>query len=162
MDETDRYQDNHSKKAVKRSGTAAVMREYSCFLQRCRSSCYLSGGIIERRRVLNAFSRAPSRSNSQTPAGLSVPDGKGANSTNGIPVQVSEESRIAGSADLSNNGATATMDPSKRLVVSAAEAMSPIQEANTSPKVIYETVQNGNGENGVKKENKNDKADKRS
>lgn len=145
VDETDRYQDNHSKKAVKRSGTAAVMR-----------------GIIERRRVLNAFSRAPSRSNSQTPAGLSVPDGKGANSTNGILVQVSEGSLIAESADLSNNGATATVDPSKRLVVSAAEPMSRIQEANTSPKVIYETVQNGNGENGVKKESKNDKADKRS
>ncbi|KAL0249860.1 hypothetical protein I308_103163 [Cryptococcus tetragattii IND107] len=144
VDETDRYQDNHSKKAVKRSGTAAVMR-----------------GIIERRRVLNAFSRAPSRSNSQTPAGLSVPDGRGANSTNGILVQVSEGSLIAESADLSNNGATATVDPSKRLVLSAAEPMSRIQEANTSPKVIYETVQNGNGENGVKKESKNDKADKR-
>lgn len=54
------------------------------------------------------------------------------------------------------------MDPSTRLVVSAAEPMSRIQEANTNPKVIYETVQNGNGENGVKKESKNDKADKRS
>lgn len=47
-------------------------------------------------------------------------------------------------------------------MVSAAEPMSRIQEANNSPKVIYETVQNGNGENGVKKERKNDKADKRS
>lgn len=137
VDETDRYQDNHSKKAVKRSGTAAVMR-----------------GIIERRRVLNAFSRAPSRSDPQTPVGLSGPDGKGANSTNGILVQVSEGSLIAETVDLSNDGATAAADPSRRLVISAAEPMSPIQEISTSPEIMYEAIQNGNRENGVQEESK--------
>ncbi|OXC63835.1 hypothetical protein AYX13_06518 [Cryptococcus neoformans] len=144
VDETDRYQDNHSKKAVKRSGTAAVMR-----------------GIIERRRVLNAFSRAPSRSDPQTPVGLSGPDGKGANSTNGILVQVSEGSLIAETVDLSNDGATAAADPSRRLVISAAEPMSPIQEISTSPDIMYEAIQNGNGENGIQEGNKDDKDDKR-
>lgn len=162
MDETDRYQDNHSKKAVKRSGTVAVMREYNCFLQWCRNSYCLLGGIIERRRVLNAFSRAPSRSDPQTPVGLSGPDGKGANSTNGILVQVSEGSLMAETVDLSNDGATAAADPSRRLVISAAEPMSPIQEISTSPDIMYEAIQNGNGENGIQEGNKDDKDDKRS
>ncbi|ORY35604.1 hypothetical protein BCR39DRAFT_511086 [Naematelia encephala] len=46
VDETDRFEDNRSRKAAKRNGTANVMR-----------------GIIERQRVISAFanSRAPSR-----------------------------------------------------------------------------------------------------
>ncbi|KAL7422796.1 hypothetical protein Q5752_002092 [Cryptotrichosporon argae] len=50
IDETDRYQDNHSKKTAQRRVTGAIMR-----------------GIIERHRIVNALSRRGSRSNSRTP-----------------------------------------------------------------------------------------------
>lgn len=60
MDETDRIQDNQSKKAVKRSTTAAVMR--TCSLAFCYNKAKhdITGGIIERQKVVNAFSRRPS------------------------------------------------------------------------------------------------------
>lgn len=56
IDETDRYEDNHSKKKAQRKATSTIMR-----------------GIIERQRVINAFSRRPSghsgsRSRNQSPA----------------------------------------------------------------------------------------------
>lgn len=57
IDETDRYQDNQSKKAAKRQGTAAVMRELSRLFQLLGSKAcadhHLSsslGGIIERHK----------------------------------------------------------------------------------------------------------------
>lgn len=69
---------------------------------------------------------------------------------------------MAETVDLSNDGATAAADPSRRLVISAAEPMSPIQEISTSPDIMYEAIQNGNGENGIQEGNKDDKDDKRS
>lgn len=57
IDETDRYQDNQSKKAAKRQGTAAVMRElFRLFLSFGSKICadhhflLLLGGIIERHK----------------------------------------------------------------------------------------------------------------
>ncbi|WVQ74955.1 hypothetical protein IAR50_004563 [Cryptococcus sp. DSM 104548] len=119
VDETDRYQDNHSKKAVKRAGTAAVMR-----------------GIIERRRVLNAFSRAPSRGGTQTPQ--ATPGGP--SSSDGILVQINDGALVAEPVGLSEDGANASVDPAKRLVIStpASGQMSPIREGSSSDTVIPE------------------------
>lgn len=67
IDETDRYEDNHSKKKAQRKATSTIMR-----------------GIIERQRVINAFSRRPSNhsnSRNQSPAPAQ---------REGILVQISE------------------------------------------------------------------------
>ncbi|KAK8854807.1 hypothetical protein IAR55_003546 [Kwoniella newhampshirensis] len=141
VDETDRYEDNHSKKAVKRSGTAAVMR-----------------GIIERRRVINAFSRQPSRTGSMAqPAGAPHPNGtSGSNPASGGPpegilVQIDNGNLIAepvGFADDSESGVAA--DPSRRLVIGAASdggsgGMSPIAETSPVEEVMVAKVVNGEG-----------------
>ncbi|WWD19045.1 hypothetical protein CI109_103503 [Kwoniella shandongensis] len=122
VDETDRYEDNHSKKAVKRSGTAAVMR-----------------GIIERRRVINAFSRQPSRSGSMAqhpggPNGTNAPTPATGGPAEGILVQIDNGNLIAepvGFADESETSVNA--DPSRRLVIGTVSngengGMSPIAE----------------------------------
>ncbi|WVF72789.1 hypothetical protein IAT40_007607 [Kwoniella sp. CBS 6097] len=131
VDETDRYEDNHSKKIVKRSGPAAVMR-----------------GIIERRRVINAFSRRPSRSSTFPSAAQTPGPGAGGgasatanNTTDGILVQIDNGNLVAEPVGFSGAGNDATeggqesvtLDPSNRLVIAAAAsgAMSPIAE--TSP-----------------------------
>ncbi|ODN82343.1 hemolysin [Cryptococcus wingfieldii CBS 7118] len=128
VDETDRYEDNHSKKAVKRAGTAAVMRKSSHF--------HHQRGIIERRRVLNAFSRVPSRGESQTPQ---VPPG-GPSSSDGILVQINDGALVAEPVGLSENGANASVNPAKRLVIStpASGHMSPITEGSSPDAVIPE------------------------
>ncbi|OCF37918.1 hemolysin [Kwoniella heveanensis BCC8398] len=115
VDETDRYEDNHSKKVVKRSGPAAVMR-----------------GIIERRRVINAFSRRPSRSStfpsaSQTPGsngnGSAAPATTN-NTTDGILVQIDNGNLVAepvgftGSGNHTEGGQeNVKLDPSNKLVI---------------------------------------------
>ncbi|WVQ81861.1 hypothetical protein IAT38_003988 [Cryptococcus sp. DSM 104549] len=117
VDETDRYQDNQSKKAVKRSGTAAVMR-----------------GIIERRRVINAFSRRPSRSESQGPVGVPTPEtgGNATSTTDGILVQIDNGALVAEPVGLTGEDDVVAADPSRRLVISGGidnPGMSPIDEA---------------------------------
>lgn len=75
IDETDRFEDNHSKRKATRKGTAAIMSE----LFRSRNSpertvADVTEGIIERNRVINAFanSRQPSVS-SALPHALDSP-----------------------------------------------------------------------------------------
>ncbi|OCF39984.1 hemolysin [Kwoniella heveanensis CBS 569] len=115
VDETDRYEDNHSKKVVKRSGPAAVMR-----------------GIIERRRVINAFSRRPSRSStfpsaSQTPGsngnGSAAPATTN-NTTDGILVQIDNGNLVAEPVGFTGSGnhtegdqENVKLDPSNKLVI---------------------------------------------
>ncbi|WVO13451.1 hypothetical protein L204_101067 [Cryptococcus depauperatus] len=97
VDETDIFEDNHSKKAVKRSGPAAVMR-----------------GIIERRRVLNAFSRQPSRSDTPTPVVPTNPSLSSA--TDGILVQINDGNVVAEPVGLSENGQTTPVNSTQKLV----------------------------------------------
>ncbi|WVQ99987.1 hypothetical protein IAU59_007130 [Kwoniella sp. CBS 9459] len=146
VDETDRYEDNHSKKVVKRSGPAAVMR-----------------GIIERRRVINAFSRRPSRSSTfptvaQTPGlnGGPANGGNGAtatatNTTDGILVQIDNGNLVAEPVgfsgapnDAEGGQESVTVDTSNRLVI--------------GPDVLN-SLNGANGNDGDNKEDK-DKSDK--
>ncbi|KAK4688587.1 metal transporter CNNM, partial [Tremellales sp. Uapishka_1] len=83
VDETDRYQDNHSKKAAKRSGTAAVMR-----------------GIIERQKVVNAFSRRPSFRPATPQSGLPPPNG----TNDGLLIQIDNGHIVAEAVGLPAHG----------------------------------------------------------
>ncbi|WWC71592.1 uncharacterized protein I206_105550 [Kwoniella pini CBS 10737] len=117
VDETDRYEDNHSKKMAKRSGPAAVMR-----------------GIIERRRVINAFSRRPSRTNtsqaeSPNPNGsqahntISLPGQtngttKATNTQDGILIQIDNGNLVAEPVGFTGDTENSvSIDPSKRLTI---------------------------------------------
>ncbi|WVW85649.1 hypothetical protein I302_107687 [Kwoniella bestiolae CBS 10118] len=111
VDETDRYEDNHSKKMAKRSGPAAVMR-----------------GIIERRRVINAFSRRPSRSNTHdtTPTNpaqntISLPPsgtGTNGNTQDGILIQIDNGNLVAEPVEFTGDTENSVqVDQSKQLTV---------------------------------------------
>ncbi|WRT68376.1 uncharacterized protein IL334_005352 [Kwoniella shivajii] len=122
VDETDRYEDNHSKKMAKRSGPAAVMR-----------------GIIERRRVINAFSRRPSSNQTNTVTGqahntISVPANGNSSSTNGngntvdgILIQIDNGNLIAEPVGFSEDTeeTALSVDPSKKLVVGDEDGKTP-------------------------------------
>ncbi|WOO83829.1 Protein MAM3 [Vanrija pseudolonga] len=114
IDETDRYQDNHSKRKAQRKATGAIMR-----------------GIIERQRVINAFSRRPSgtsRNHSPHPsAGTAQP-------REGILVQIHDEPN-----DMSRSNSVNVASPE---ISTAAIISSPL--ANTAGSIsIIATSPNG-------------------
>lgn len=87
IDETDRFEDNHSKRKATRKGTAAIMK-----------------GIIERNRVINAFanSRQPSRRQSETQGTLTT---SAANGTDGLLIAIDNGSLVAEPVNLSDAAA---------------------------------------------------------
>ncbi|KAL1406303.1 hypothetical protein Q8F55_007999 [Vanrija albida] len=117
IDETDRYQDNHSKRKAQRKATGAIMR-----------------GIIERQRVINAFSRRPSgtsRNHSPHPSA--------AQPREGILVQLHDEpSDISRSNSV--NVTAATPEVSTAAIVSSplANTAGSISIVATSPNGIVE------------------------
>jgi len=98
IDETDRYQDNKSRKTAKRSGPAAVMR-----------------GIIERQRVVKAFSRQNSSMGTargtREPIRLDSPQHEQADE--GLLIRIDDGAIVADTvaipSDLTTNGGMSTI-----------------------------------------------------
>ncbi|WWD02555.1 hypothetical protein V865_000595 [Kwoniella europaea PYCC6329] len=132
VDETDRYEDNHSKKMAKRSGPAAVMR-----------------GIIERRRVINAFSRRPSRSNThdttpnnpaQNTISLPPTNGNSGNTQDGILIQIDNGNLVAEPVGFRGESEESVqIDQSKKLTV--GENPNIKTNSNNQPENLMDTIE---------------------
>ncbi|GFZ49498.1 Protein MAM3 [Saitozyma sp. JCM 24511] len=104
VDETDRYQDNHSKKQASRKGTAAIMR-----------------GIIERQRVIHSLSRRPSGTHTPSSNHQPLPNGNG--NTDGILVQIGENGGLVAEPFHAPNGLREDADGSVTVVKSQTRAL---------------------------------------
>ncbi|RSH88705.1 hypothetical protein EHS25_002932 [Saitozyma podzolica] len=104
VDETDRYQDNHSKKQASRKGTAAIMR-----------------GIIERQRVIHSLSRRPSGTHTPSSNHQPLPNGNG--NTDGILVQIGENGGLVAEPFHAPNGLREDADGSVTVVKSQSRAL---------------------------------------
>nr|XP_019006919.1 uncharacterized protein I203_00514 [Kwoniella mangroviensis CBS 8507]OCF70380.1 hypothetical protein I203_00514 [Kwoniella mangroviensis CBS 8507] len=153
VDETDRYEDNHSKKMAKRSGPAAVMR-----------------GIIERRRVINAFSRRPSRSNThdttpnnpaQNTISLPPTNGDSGNTQDGILIQIDNGNLVAEPVGFRGESEDSVqVDQSKKLTV--GENPNIKTNSNNQPENLMDTIEEtSSGAGQCKKKKKKAKKGKK-
>lgn len=109
IDETDRFEDNHSKKQAKRGATAAVMR-----------------GIIERQRVINAFSRRPSRNGTA----MSRQPTQDTTERDGLLVHMADGQLVAEPANLRQDDPDVELETGRTLLIGPAATLDDVPESS--------------------------------